>query len=385
NTPNLAADYTLLNIILMLAIINYFNLIPVFPLDGGQILNTVLFSRSVRLQTFFLGFSLVAMLALGIYLYSPILLFIALVVMFSLKTHFSQRNILKKLEERERLKEDREIPEEERIAETLSIINENPATQNYSFQRKLKILQQIESTIDETKAPFKTVFFTLTIYIALFLLPIVYIVLPVLAGNPPPFLFPSYKDPCARVLELTVPTGADIEDAVSRFKRTGPPGLKPDYRTNTVFRHCFQVKTKMEQGSAFSPVPVSAPPPAPDFLARLWALWGKPDMIENGFAYTIQDQRTGVIITAYCANLTPVYLSENFRDEGVMDALYILEKKLQQTTPADCELDIHLDYSKMVEQYEQTNETGEEMETTIAHYKLGAKDGKPFLEYIEKN
>jgi Zn-dependent protease len=370
SSPNLLTNYTMLSITLMLVVINYFNLIPIMPLDGGQILNTILFSRTLWLQTFFLAFSLISMLALGIYFSEPILMVIGLVLIFTFKAHFSQRKFLQQL--KERFGDHGEYSQEELIGETISILKSHPNGKASPFQRKFKIIQQIEASFNTTKASITTVFVSLVVYITIFLLPIVYIVLPILAGKPLPFLCTQYPEPCARVRAFSPPQQLDIQSAASRFIRINASEIKPNCGTNTVFRYCFQVNDINQSGAP------TVPAPAADFLSRIWAHFGEPDIIENGFAYTIQDQQTGVIITAHCVSLVPLFLSDNMKEEGFIATLYLFEQFLQQTPPADCELDITLDYSKYNREMVETD--GDIEAVPITHYKIGSKEGKPFQQ-----
>lgn len=373
SSKGLMAGEMMISVILMLVIINYFNLLPVIPLDGGQILSTALFSRTAWLQTVFLGFSLVAMVVLGVYLSSPVLLIVAVALLFTYRGIFSQRRILQKL--KLRFGQDRDIPGDELTGEILSMMKADPVYKNYPFQRKVNAVQQIENMFNTPRAPLPTAIVTIAIYTVVFILPVIYIVLPIMEGKPPDFLFPGYSDPCAHVRAMKTPGHFEIQSMDSRFKRIAPLEIEQDHQTNTVFRYCFEVNDKPDSSSM-------PPPPAPDFLARLWALYGKPDMIENGFAYTILDIETGTILVAYCKDLVPCYLNDNLGDNGVLASIGLFEKKLRQTVPADCELDIHLDYSK---EDEERRQNGEMIEyESSAEYKLGSIEGKPYIKYIIK-
>lgn len=375
-TPDILANNTLLLAVLALLILNYINLVPIYPLDGGQILSTILFSRTIWLQLFFLGFSFVTMLSLGIYLASPIMFIIAIWLLIPLRGNFLQRKVISDLQGK--FGQDREIPEEELIVEAFSILKNHSTYKDYPFQRKFKVVQQVESTFNNVKASFKTVFFTLAVYIGLFAIPFLYILLPVLAGEPIPFLLPQ-RDPCVQVRALEAPDRVDMQSLDSRFERISPPNTEPDFLTNnTVFRYCFIKKSVLESGS------MNSSHLAADFLSRLWTHYGEPDRIKNGFAYTIRDQETGVVITAYCKRLNALYVAEDIQEEGVLETLHIFETWLQQTSPADCLLEIYLDRSKREEGYEQYDEAVNKKRGGLSRIKLGAKDGKPFVKLVLK-
>nr|MBA3936373.1 site-2 protease family protein [Planctomycetota bacterium] len=71
---------------LMLVAINLFNLLPVLPLDGGQILCRVLFARRPWLDLVFRALAAVAMVALGIAT-SPILIYLGIFLAIGLVHH----------------------------------------------------------------------------------------------------------------------------------------------------------------------------------------------------------------------------------------------------------------------------------------------------------
>ncbi len=50
---------------MLLGLINGFNLLPVFPLDGGRLLNQILFSRNRYLEGVFQFLAAVALVAYG--------------------------------------------------------------------------------------------------------------------------------------------------------------------------------------------------------------------------------------------------------------------------------------------------------------------------------
>ncbi|UCH94406.1 MAG: site-2 protease family protein, partial [Candidatus Aminicenantes bacterium] len=89
----LQSSATLMTVIAVLLILNYFNLIPIMPFDGGQVFNTVIFSRFPTLQLVFNIISFTAVLLLAFILQSPLLFFVALVIFLGLRQFFTQRRI----------------------------------------------------------------------------------------------------------------------------------------------------------------------------------------------------------------------------------------------------------------------------------------------------
>ena len=100
-----------------------------------------------------------------------------------------------------------------------------------------------------------------------------------------------------------------------------------------------------------------------DFLSRLWALYGPPDEVGfEGFIYIFRDTETDLIFTAYSAGSGPAYGGRSEDASKLDPVLDLFEELLQNTKPADCEI---------------------EFQTDFGIYRTGAKDGIPFGETIE--
>jgi len=83
-----------MTVILVLIFLNYFNLLPIMPFDGGQIINTIIFSRFPVLQLIFNIISLTAVLVLAVIFESPLLFFFDLVIFFGLQQFFTQKRVM---------------------------------------------------------------------------------------------------------------------------------------------------------------------------------------------------------------------------------------------------------------------------------------------------
>jgi Zn-dependent protease len=88
--------------------LNLFNLLPAFPLDGGQLLDAILFSRNKKLELTFKFLASVALGALAVILKEPILGFLAAGVFFRLRTDYKLASIAESSKE--------EIPEPDRAS-----------------------------------------------------------------------------------------------------------------------------------------------------------------------------------------------------------------------------------------------------------------------------
>ena len=82
-------------LVLILAILNYINLLPFMPFDGGQIVNVVLFDRFPRLQIAFQLLSTAALLLGAWALLDPILAILGIVMAIGLAAQYRDPKLLK--------------------------------------------------------------------------------------------------------------------------------------------------------------------------------------------------------------------------------------------------------------------------------------------------
>lgn len=361
-----------------LAVINYFNLLPLVPLDGGRILETVIFSRSNLLQNIFLGFSFLGMIALAYFLKEPLLWIFALIVPFGYKENFTRGKLRREVENRvSRLEK---AGESEITHETFASMKQEPYS-SMPYAKKFKVAQFIESYFGRPKAKPVTTGVTLVAYVALFVLPLLYILYPIISGQGFPAFFNAGKNPCARVMTLEPPPVAVVEASISRFKRID--AAKAEGTSMLVWQMCFYMDPKGMKGN---------PPifPQSEFLAGLWSQYGEPDRVENGFSYTLLDLESGRILTAYCTHLVAAYgCNEGSRDQAIR-AVNVLHALVEKTPPADCEWILEVDYAKFQQQLMQTQGVKQEVqeyqdeveEIPVMRYKLGAKNGEPFMTVL---
>ncbi len=83
----------------LLMIINYFNLLPILPLDGGRILDLLIFSRHPYTDVFFKLFAVGLLVFVGVSLgsASAIFIFLGLLIAFTIPASFRSAKILRKL------------------------------------------------------------------------------------------------------------------------------------------------------------------------------------------------------------------------------------------------------------------------------------------------
>ncbi len=81
-------------LIFMLLFINFFNLLPIYPLDGGQVANLLVFQRWPGLQAAFGGISMLAFFGLAWWLSEPLLAGIGILLAFGLVHQYREAQVL---------------------------------------------------------------------------------------------------------------------------------------------------------------------------------------------------------------------------------------------------------------------------------------------------
>jgi hypothetical protein len=360
-----------LSFVLILLFINYFNLLPVIPFDGGQILNTIIFSRYSILQFIFAAVSVIALLTLAVKMEEPLLFILPFFVFLSYRNIFSRSKLILKLKDKYPYIRDFDEKETQtRIFESLKEVPHN----TLEFQKKVLLAQYVEKNLDAPKAALPTVILTLVFYAALFIAPVYYFV----STNSIFYRFFKHQDPCEVVRQTSLPKGETVSPSSSRFERIDA-GHAKDFELVT-YRNCFLVleKEKPEQGT-----PEMFTPPHADFLSRLWTLYGKPDKIKNGFSYTLKDKKTNLIFSAYMENMAVCsYGGDGYDVERLIPSLYVFEKLLKDTPRSDCRIEIDVDYSEMMKEtgFLMDKKSREYLESKKTKLIIGCKDGVPFYE-----
>lgn len=303
-------------IVLVLLFINYLNLIPVLPFDGGQIFNTVIFSRLAALQFTFNLLSFLALTALTVLLKTPLLIVIALFNVIGMRQYFVHRRFMEGFDSGGWNPTD--LPEKELLKKIFLRFRELPI-KAYNNPKKFRIAMQTETALTTRKASNLTAAITIIFYILLFAVP-AYVFIS--AYNSLPFK-PSltYKDPCKEVRETAKPANILVDK--SDFKRVD--GSETTDGTIVKHRYCF-----LSNDPSISPLPG-------DFLARLQALFGEPDSIDNGFSYTLMEQESGIRFTAnFKAGQSASYRYIEKDRKQAIALVYRFEALLQKTTPVEC-------------------------------------------------
>jgi Zn-dependent protease len=365
---------TLAMTFLLLLFVNYFNLIPVMPLDGGQILDIIIFSRFTFLQFLFFIISVLALAAMAIFLKAPLLLIIALIIPFGYRNHFIRRRLNVQVQDQLKHRVKADLSYTDVITEVFKVLHD-PPYENFPFQKKIQIVRYVENNFNAPKASMGTVIFTLLFYALIFVLPVVYFLPVVSTGS----LF-SQKGPCAIVERMKAPKDAAVE--MSRFERVDKS--LGEGASLICYRYCFYSPSGSTNPDEYDHKMFSVEL-AGDFLSRLWALYGEPDLMENSFVYTLRDKKTGFIFTAYCFSFFPAFGSNEREKSKLILSLYLFNKLLEETEPVDCHVEIAIDFSKFPDNVIDEEEYRKHPEIYKATFKIGSKDGIPFTLIHQPN
>ncbi len=175
-----------LKFIVPLFIINYLNLLPLLPLDGGQLLNAVLFDRHPKLQIVFLGLSGVVIGVAAWKFTDPVLTVIGILVGFNIYTEIQKARILMKVTARTNF--DSPVAERENISTLFAVMNDAPY-HHWHFDKKYVIAKALSSRMGSLKASLPEVLICLSVYLAVLILPVYYFV-----GDSLPNLLRQHND-----------------------------------------------------------------------------------------------------------------------------------------------------------------------------------------------
>ncbi len=146
---------------LMAFIINFFNLLPIKPLDGGQIFDLVLFSRMPVMQLIFQIISVLAFVLLAFWLSGTLIYVLALFLAFTLIGEIKNTKIKSKLK-------DQNFESE---ADLLAKIFWQLRTEPLNFEQKKAIVEQVKPQLEQPKARWHEITLGLIMYLSLLLSP----------------------------------------------------------------------------------------------------------------------------------------------------------------------------------------------------------------------
>jgi len=151
-----------LSLVTLLVIINYLNLLPFMPLDGGQIINHVLLGRYPIAQFLFSLISVIVFISVAYYSNDQILAVFAIFISFTLINQFSNLNILRAIN-KETFKNKTQL---------IAKIFKQLKTQPIRFLQKHQKVQTLLPVLQQPKAKFYEIVLGLCLYLAAFFGPL---------------------------------------------------------------------------------------------------------------------------------------------------------------------------------------------------------------------
>lgn len=155
---------------LFLLILNYINLLPIIPLDGGRVFELILFSRISFLKNAFLISSMVILAIAGLSMNEPILLIIPLFLFIGLRSQILQNRGLSRLNKKIKA-ENLEVRDEIIIPTIFSLLKEKPFNK-LVFARKFQIAKHLLNNSMKKPPTFGISLLSLFMYVVVLLLPV---------------------------------------------------------------------------------------------------------------------------------------------------------------------------------------------------------------------
>ena len=143
--PELRDNELLKDYAMMSLFLNYINLLPIFPLDGGKIVQTLLFTRYPMAQFYFFLLSILVIIFSALMLQSILLGIFSVLLIFSLNNHYSTSKLIGEI-----MNQDSDVSFKQRVIERLSshkkYQGEELITKVGMAKRALKILNAKKPT-----------------------------------------------------------------------------------------------------------------------------------------------------------------------------------------------------------------------------------------------
>ena len=144
----------------LMLVLNFFNLIPLMPLDGGQVVQTLLFRKFPRLQTVFYILSAVLFFLLAAKTKESVLVVISAIMLMAIPFQWRQGSALAMMKKKLR----GQLPDEvARISSFFGVLREKPFG-TLPFQKKLAIVKVADREFRTEPASWKLIFVTLLVY-----------------------------------------------------------------------------------------------------------------------------------------------------------------------------------------------------------------------------
>ncbi len=147
---------------MMSIVINYLNLLPIYPLDGGRIMQTLLLLKYPKGQFYFYLLSLSVLLLAMVYFKDYLLLILVVILLFGLKQNYAISRLLKELQKSNH----RDEITKEIVAK---VVVEDEKYAKVSFSNKANLIKQALMVLHTGEPSKKLLFFGFGFYMILLL------------------------------------------------------------------------------------------------------------------------------------------------------------------------------------------------------------------------
>jgi len=152
-------------------VLNYINLLPITPLDGGRLFEITLFSRIPFLKTIFAILSTLVIVAAGIFLRDWILIMFGLLMLTGLKSKILINSAHSKIKKKIK-SHDLDMGKESIVLEIFAFLK-HKSFASLSFVKKFSLTKRLLAELMQKPAKLAEVIISLVLYFALWIIPIV--------------------------------------------------------------------------------------------------------------------------------------------------------------------------------------------------------------------
>jgi Zn-dependent protease len=156
-----------IGLLFMLVVINYLNILPFMPLDGGHVVNTLLFDRWPSLQFVFKLFGVLVFAYFAWAWGDPILTFLAVFLAFGLKNNWREYQVVKQLNG----SEIEQLNEFDQLTKIYACVEK----QNTLFQDKMILASAVMQRFKHAKPKLRETVLGMTVYLFFLITPVVFI------------------------------------------------------------------------------------------------------------------------------------------------------------------------------------------------------------------
>lgn len=154
----------------LLLILNYINLLPIVPLDGGRIFELILFSRFLFLKSVFILLSFFAFVLFAVYTGDPIVMGISFIILFSIVPAVSKNKECAKL--KKKIKAENIELTKEKILPQIFIMFKQSRFNKLPFSNKRNIAKELLESLTIKPPSLGATIFSLLLYFIVLLMPL---------------------------------------------------------------------------------------------------------------------------------------------------------------------------------------------------------------------